>query len=163
MFDALAKSKRAQEDEATKESELLGEIVVRREVFRAVGKASLQSTPRDLHPIWQGPNCRLGAILEGSHAVMKGTYERKSGMLSGLMGNLFADSPSETVTVEYIGEMYGEAFVGKVKSSTPSSTSATGVLSSLAGEGSDCVGYLDSAGTQFVMLEGKSRYALSAV
>jgi hypothetical protein len=64
LFDALAKSKRAQEDEATKESELLGEIAVRREVFRAVGKATLQSTPSDLHPIWQGPYFPASAAKE---------------------------------------------------------------------------------------------------
>jgi hypothetical protein len=75
---------------------------------------------------------------------------------------LAADSPPETVTVEYIGEMYGEAFVGKVKSSTPS-TSATGILSGFGGEGTDFVGYLDSGGTRFVILEGKNRYALSEV
>lgn len=162
LFDALAKSKRAQEDESTKESERLGEIVVRREVFRAMGKASLGSTPSSLRPTWQGPHCLLAATFDGSHVVMKGTYERKPNSISGLMSGIFADSRPETVTVEYIGEMYGEAFVGKVKTSTPS-TPAVSLLSLGGGEGSDCVGYLESNGAQFVMLAGKNRYTLAAV
>jgi tetratricopeptide (TPR) repeat protein len=163
LFDALAKSNRAREDEATKESELLGEIVVRREVFRAMGKASLRSTPSSLRPTWQGSNCRLVAEFDGSRVAMNGTYERQSGSMTGFLGGLFsATNSTEIVTVEYTGEMFGEAFVGKVKTSTPS-TPAVGLLSLGGGQGSDCVGYIESNGAQFVMLDGKNRYILEAI
>jgi hypothetical protein len=77
------------------------------------------------------------------------------------MSGLFAHNKTETVTVEYIGALYGEAFVGKVKTSTPSSLA--GAMSLLGGDGINCVGYLDSNGTQLVILEGGRRYVLSAL
>jgi tetratricopeptide (TPR) repeat protein len=162
LYDALAKCKRAQEDEATKESELLGATKDRREVLRATGKASLLATPDSLHSTWQGPRCQLSATLDGSRVVMVGTYERKLGnTLGNLMSGLFTDNRTEAVTVEYVGELHGEAFIGKVRTSTPSEVA--GVLSLAGREGSDCFGYLDSNGTQLVILEGKNRYALSAL
>jgi hypothetical protein len=110
---------------------------------------------------WQGPHCQLAATVDGSRVVMIGTYERKLGnTLGGLMSGLFTDDRTETVTVEYVGELYGEAFFGKVKTSTPSALAG---LLSLAGQGNDCVGYLDSNGAQLVISEGKNRYVLSAL
>jgi tetratricopeptide (TPR) repeat protein len=160
LYEALAKCKRAQEDEATKESELLGATKDRREVLRATGKASLLATPDSLRSTWQGPRCQLSATLDGSRVRMVGTYERKLGnTLGNLMRGLFTDDRTETVTAEFIGELYGEAFVGKVKTSAPSMLAG---LLSLADKGNDCVGYLDSNGTQLVILEGKIRYVLDA-
>jgi hypothetical protein len=159
LLDALAKCRRAQEDESTKESGLLDSTKVRREVFRAMGRASLLPTPVRLHSTWQGPLCKLVATVDHSSVVMTGTYERK-GFLGGLLSGLYTDGKTETATVEYLGRLYGEVFVGKVKTSTPSSL--TGV-SFLGGEGIDCVGYLDSTGTELVILEGKNRYVLSAL
>lgn len=160
LYEALAKCKRAQEDEATKEFELLGATKDRREVLRATGKASLLATPDSLRSTWQGPRCQLSATLDGSRVMMVGTYERKLGnTLGNLMSGLFTDDRTETVTVEFVGELYGEAFVGKVKTSAPSMLAG---LLSLADKGNDCVGYLDSNGTQLVILEGKNRYVLGA-
>lgn len=89
---------------------------------------------------------------------MIGTYERK--FSGGLLSGLYTDNRAETVTVEYAGEFYGQAFVGKVKTSSPSTLAG---LLSLADQGSDCVGYLDSNGTQLVILEGKDRYLLTSL
>jgi tetratricopeptide (TPR) repeat protein len=160
LLDALAKCKRAQEDEATKQLELLDATKVRREVLRATGKASLLARPDSLHGTWQGPLCQLAATLNGSHVVMIGTYERKLVGLGGaLMSGFFTDNRTEIVTVEYSGDLYGEAFVGKVRSSTPATLAS---LLSLASHGNDCVGYLNSNGIQLVIFEGKNRYVLDA-
>jgi len=160
LLDALASCRRAQEEEATKESELLNATKVRREVLRATGKASLLVTPERLPTTWQGPLCELAATLNQSNVVMTGTYERKVGStLGNLMSALYSDNRTEIVTVEYVGRLYGEAFVGKVKTSTPN---ASPTLLSLYGEGNNCVGYFDSKFTQLVILEGASRYILSA-
>lgn len=160
LYEALAKCKRVREDESTKESELLDATKLRREVRRAMGKASLLAAPQNLGNSWQGPNCQLIATLEGSRVVMKGAYERKLNSLGGLMGGFLADEKSETVAVEYLGEFYGQAFVGKVKTSTPSALASVLTYSD-SGE-SDCVGYLDSNGTQLVVLQGQNQYVLLA-
>jgi tetratricopeptide (TPR) repeat protein len=161
LLDALAKCKRAREEESEKESAVLDATKMRREVLRAMGKVSLQATPDGLSSVWKGPNCQLSAVFEGSRVVMRGTYERKAGTLSGLMAGLLAGDRNETVTVEYVGNLYGGAFVGKVKASTPSAL--TSALSLLDSEGRDCIGYLDSNGVELVILEGKGRYVLSAL
>jgi hypothetical protein len=120
----------------------------------------LLATPDSLRSTWQGPRCRLSAKLDGSRVVMVGTYERKLGnTLGGIMSGSFTDDRTETVTVEFVGELYGEAFVGKVKTSAPSMLAG---LLSLGDKGNDCVGYLDSNGTQLVISEGKNRYVLDA-
>jgi tetratricopeptide (TPR) repeat protein len=160
VIEALAKCKLAKEDEAKKETELLGATKVHREVLRATGKASLLATPGSLHSTWQGPRCQLTATFDGQRVAMVGTYERKvDNTLGALMSGLFTDNRTEKITVEYAGELYGEAFVGKAKTSTPSALAG---LLSLAGQGNDCVGYLDSNGTQLVIFEGKDRYVLTA-
>jgi tetratricopeptide (TPR) repeat protein len=159
LLDALVKCKRAREDETKRESELLDATKVRREVFRAMGKASLQATPRRLHHAWQGSLCQLIASFDGSQVKMTGTYERKGNTLGGLMSGFLADK-SETVTLEYIGKFHGEAFVGKIKTSTPSAV--VGLLSPDR-EGSDCVGFLEASGTMLTILEGKNRYVLTAI
>jgi hypothetical protein len=64
--------------------------------------------------------------------------------------------------VQYDGELHGEAFVGKVKTSTPSALAGTQSLLGLGSDGINCVGYFESNGTQLVILEGKNRYVLSA-
>lgn len=162
LLDALAQSRRAREDENERESTLLDATKVRRQVLRAMGKASLLATPNRMNDTWEGPLCHLAATLDGSRVTMTGIYERKAGTLAGLMGGLFADNRSEAVTVEYVGHLYGEAFVGQIKTSTPSSP-LTGTLTLLGSEGIDCIGYLDSNGSQLVILEGKNRYVLSAL
>lgn len=159
LYDALAKCKRAQADEATREAELLDATKLHREVRRAMGKASLMATPHSLRSLWLGPHCPLAATFDGTRVVMKGAYERKPNAISGLAGGLFADK-SETITVEYIGELYGAAFVGKVKTSTPSALAS--VLTYSGSTESDCLGYLDSNGTQFVILQGRNQYVLLA-
>jgi tetratricopeptide (TPR) repeat protein len=161
LLDALAACRRAQEEEATKESEQLDAIKVRREMLRATGKASLLAPPDRLPGTWNGPRCQLAATLTDSSVVMTGTYEQKAGGYLSALLNPFTDNRLETVTVEYVGQFYGRAFVGKVKTSTP--TSLAGTLSLLGGEGIECVGYLDSNDDQLVILEGTNRYALSAV
>ena len=160
LAEALTNAKRAQQDESKKEAELLGPTKLHREVLRAMGKASIRATPLSLHSSWHGPLCQLTATLDGSGIQMVGTYDRKTNSLGGLLSGFVTRDEVETVTVEYVGWLYGEAFVGKKKTTAPSDSAS---VLSLGGEGNDCVGFLDVDGTQMVILEGKHRYVLSTI
>src|SRR5207253_829789 len=59
LLEALAKCKRAREEESEKESAVLDATKMRREVLRTMGRASLQARPSDLSNTWKGPNCQL--------------------------------------------------------------------------------------------------------
>jgi len=157
VLDARAKAQRVREEELERETRLIGETAGRRKLYRQMGQAILLSAPDPFPAAWSGPDCILNAKLTGDRLTMTGTYMREKGaLISSLFG--YGGASKEEIQLEYAGRLCGLAFVGSV---IVQPTNSAPVSPSLLGgneDKRDCVGYLDSSGGKFEILESGTRF-----
>ena len=161
IAEALAACQGAREEERKKEDELLAETNRLRGLRRAMGRASISMLAAPFPKKWKGPNCELVGDLSGTEVRLSGSFERsKYGALERVLGHFKADQ-KETVTVEYAGQLFGLAFVGKVKTNWPGKQNN---LLTAADDGVAFIGSIDPSGGTIEIVEGdKKPYALIAL
>jgi tetratricopeptide (TPR) repeat protein len=107
---ALGQIHDAQESEADKEATIREQTRPSSDFFKALGRATVKSTPTEMPTKLQGPKCVLSVEISNSSFRAIGEYE----VTIGAFANLFA--PAETPTkikhrIEYRGEFWGRAVI----------------------------------------------------
>lgn len=160
VIEALAKCRRAKEQEQEKESAIFRDTEMQREFRRAVGSASILPLPGLLPGAYSGPKCQLAVEFKGATLELTGTYTQPA---LGAIGNALiglGGTRTETVTVRYAGRLFGHVFIGKTK------TESRRAVNSLLGPdvGRECVGIVEAQFARIRILEAnKELYALDAV
>ena len=111
-----------EEDEQSRQTDLLNAIENQVSHLRRLGRAATLQTSDDIAENWQGPDCTLKLVRKGDRLTLNGTYEFQYGLLA----SLFAPAntvgvagalpvPKSKYSITYSGQIRGRAVIGDVK------------------------------------------------
>jgi hypothetical protein len=105
----------ASDEEEEKLTETLKKTKIKAAFYRKLGEAVTKATPTRVGTKWQSSEAVLSAEINGKLVHMSGSYERSytAGLLNALA--IRAQPTGVIETVEYSGELSGNAIFGQVK------------------------------------------------